>query len=376
MYSLVALLSLLVTAELLAVFAQRRRGLIPALAVTLAALLYTHVWGLFLATGCAFAVLVLFVLERRRAIILDALLSFGGALVLFAPWLPTLAYQAAHTAAPWSLAPTWRAIEQIPSVLLGAFPAVALALLAGAVGVVIAFRSDEQEEWRSLMLALSALLGSMIVAWSASKLSAAWASRYFAIFLGPLLLVLSGAFARLRGAAVLVTVALLAIWISGSSTPKLTFKSNVRPVAATVAPRLAAGDLVIETHPEELPVVYHYLHRVGLRYATTLGAVGDPSFMDWRDVLRRLRTHTTASTLEPLLASVRVGQRVALFVPSFVHAGQWLAPWTRLVRIRALQWDRVLARDRRFRRILAAPASGTGASSANPVRASVFVRVR
>ena len=48
----------------------------------------------------------------RRALVRDGVLAFGGAALLFAPWVPTLLYQAAHTGAPWSHRPTGRSLER------------------------------------------------------------------------------------------------------------------------------------------------------------------------------------------------------------------------------------------------------------------------
>src|SRR3712207_8764329 len=41
---------------------------------------------------------------RRRdwELLRDGLLAGGGALLLYAPWIPSLLYQAEHTGAPWS----------------------------------------------------------------------------------------------------------------------------------------------------------------------------------------------------------------------------------------------------------------------------------
>ena len=53
MYSLMLVMSLLATAAFLHVFAFGRRRYLPLFMVLLAAMLYTHNWGLFLGAGLA-----------------------------------------------------------------------------------------------------------------------------------------------------------------------------------------------------------------------------------------------------------------------------------------------------------------------------------
>src|SRR5205823_942945 len=80
-------------------------------------------------------------------------------------------------------------------------------------------------------------------------------------------------------------------------------KENARQVAAALAPSLRPGELVIATHPEQVPVLRYYLGG-GLRWATTLGPVTDPRIMDWRDAVDRLRRTRARPTLDNLLATV------------------------------------------------------------------------
>jgi len=84
-----------------------RRRYLWLFAVSLALVLYTHNWGLWLAVGFAMALgpCAIAAADRRR-IWRDAAMSFGAVAVAYLPWLPTLAYQRAHTGAPWSPART------------------------------------------------------------------------------------------------------------------------------------------------------------------------------------------------------------------------------------------------------------------------------
>src|SRR5581483_9166717 len=105
-----------------------RRAFVPLLGVSLAALLYTHNWGLFLALGLAVTTAVA-ARERWRS----AAVAAATTAVLYAPWLPTLAYQSKHTGAPWAMVPGFYALVLSPgSVLAGDGPFVAVVLGAGA----------------------------------------------------------------------------------------------------------------------------------------------------------------------------------------------------------------------------------------------------
>ena len=69
---------------------------------------------------------------RRRELVRDGLLGFGGAFVLYLPWVPTTLYQAAHTGAPWSDQPAFDSLLGVPGVLLGRMPQIVLLICAGA----------------------------------------------------------------------------------------------------------------------------------------------------------------------------------------------------------------------------------------------------
>jgi hypothetical protein len=120
----------------------------------------------------------------------------------------------------------------------------------------------------------------------------------------------------------------------------------MRSVAAEIRP----GDLILTTHPEQVPVLRYYLGQ-GYRFATTLGPVADSQVMDWRDALKRIRSITPASQLEPVLASVRPGQHLVVVWPVFRDFRAWQSRWTRLVYLTSEVWTREIARDPRFRQV-------------------------
>jgi hypothetical protein len=370
-YSLVMLLSLLTTTFFLFVFVQRERRYIPFFAVSLVALLYTHIWSAFfvLAVGLTVLVLLWRRREERRELLRDGLLGFGGAFVLYLPWLPTALYQVQHTAAPWAQGPTWRAAQQIPRTLAGGKYEVPITTIVVIVGMAVALlvrrrgeRAAESVGGNGFLRVFDdrpgwvafGLLGVMVaLAWTISQAAAVWVPRYFAIFIGPFLIWMGWTFSR----AGVIGIAALVILGAGfqfypHAPEKLFLKSNVKFVAADVAPRLHKGDVVLSTHPEQIPLIYYYMNRYGahgMRYATQLGWFPDPQVMDWRDATDRLRKTRASKNLKPILDSMRTGGQLYLIRPVVSRKIEWIAPWTSLVKRRSAQWIHYLDRDKRFK---------------------------
>lgn len=115
-------------------------------------------------------------------------------------------------------------------------------------------------------------------------------------------------------------------------------------VSGEVTPLLHHGDLVVSAQPDSLPLAWYYLP-TGLRWATTIGPVRDPSYMDWVYALKRLRNANPAPTLDPLVASLRPGQQLLYIRPLTEGANNWKSSWTQLVRRRAAQWGQLLQDD-------------------------------
>jgi mannosyltransferase len=280
MYTMVALLALLATVSFLHAFAFGRRRHLPLLALWTVLLLYTHNWALFFLIGAAVALVpCLMATHDRRSMVRDAIVVFGAAGVLYLPWIPTLLYQVAHTGAPWSRAPTAReAVSELSAVLGDERVLVALLLVGGAglSGLATRRRLPQSVAVLGAVALVAVPLG---VSWVTSQFEPNWATRYFAMIVGPVLLVAAAGLARagIQGVAALVLI--LLFWtqplgrVTGlkDETPAHQ-KSNVKTVTAAFAPRLHPGDLVVVTHPEQVPVVRYYFGD-GLRYATPMGGV-------------------------------------------------------------------------------------------------------
>ena len=336
MYALAACLSIVAaTAYAHGVLLGRRRYL-PLLVLSLVLLLYTHNWGLFLCAGFVVATVVFARRHWREAAVAGAV-----TLILYAPWLPTLASQARHTGAPWAMRPGFHALLLAPGAAFAGD--LAFGALAAAVGVGLARRRGEVAPFALLVVAGATILA----AWAESQISSTWTSRYFAVLLGPLLLVAGAGLVRSGRLGIAALAFAVVLWIGYSVHDD---KSNARSVAHTAARYLAPGDLVLTTHPEQTPVLRYYLGP-RFRYATQLGPVADPRMMDWRDALARLRAVTVARDLEPVLASVRPGQRFVVVSPVFRDYRAWQAPWTREVYLTSQAWTRAIAADPRFRRV-------------------------
>lgn len=357
MYSLLALLGLLAVAFFLHAFVYGRRRYVPALAVVLAAMLYTHNWGIFFGVGMAAALVpVLRSGGDRRRILIDAALAFGGAGLLYLPWLPTLLYQAQHTGAPWVKAPRLGAPIQIARGLLGGDRTTVALVLAGGAGAAIVLRRALSRERRSVLVMLVLTITTLVVAWIVSQVSPAWTTRYLAVVLGPILLLAALGLMR-AGRLGLVSLGLVLVLWAPPAIYMTKYKSNVSDVAAEMRTRLKPGDLVIVMQPEQTPLVHYYLPP-GLRYASELSPVPvrDPRVMDWRDAMAKMRAARPEANLAPLLATLAPGQHV-LFVPSITENAQnWQAPWTSFVRRRAAQWGEALANDRQLVRTATAPS--------------------
>jgi mannosyltransferase len=355
MYALVILLSIIVSGTFVLAFVQRRRAWLPALGAALALLMYAHNWGLFLAVGTGAAVLVLLAGESdRRALLRDAALVYGAVALVYLPWLPSLLFQARHTGAPWSVAPLPQdALGGLTRLLGGAAPAMGFALVTGSglAGLMVGPRLRGPKA-RAVLALLTMGAVALALAWGMSQVSPAWAMRYLSVLLGPLLLLGAAGLSRAGALGAVTVVALVILWAQ-PRTHALETKSNAHTASVLVRDRLEPGDLVVAVHPEQGPLMRIYLPP-GLRWANAMGPVADPQVMDWRDVLDRLTAAKPKATAGGLIRTLRQNQRLLLVEP-IIRGARWGAPWTRLVRTRAGQWQRLLDHDRRLARVLAAP---------------------
>ncbi len=361
MYSLMVVLSLLTCAAFIHVYVHRNRKYLPLFAVLLAAILYTHSWGIFVTAGIIVSLLPpLLASDDRRAFFKDVLIGFTGALILFLPWFPTLIYQAQHTGAPWLNPPRFGAPVQISKSLLGGGTVTVAILLAAGSGLaaVLAARGTGtrpvQRDRTAIYTALSIGVATLAIAWLFSQVTPAWTTRYLGVALGPIFLLASFGLSRAGNLGLVALVIILGIW-AVPKTAGLENKSNVSDLAAAANPKLKKGDLVVTLQPEQQPLVNYNL-KPGLLNATQLGVPATEGVMDWRDSQERLENATPAKNLRPLTDRLPVGSHVLLVHPVTSSINDWDAPWTRLVRRRAAQWGQAMELDKRFRHDEAVPS--------------------
>ncbi|MDX6665949.1 MAG: mannosyltransferase [Solirubrobacteraceae bacterium] len=360
MYTLVVLLSMIVMTTFVLVFIQGRRRWLAGFVASGAMLLYTHNWGLFLLAASFLALVPL--LRSRTVPLRDVLIGYGAIALLYLPWLPTLMYQAAHTGAPWSNSPS---LLDLPGGLAdlvgGSGPGVALLLVGGSGLLALWAIRSEPLGPRTQQAATVSVIGVTIVlgialAFVASQISPGWTLRYFAAFVGPLILLAGGVLAP-AGNLGLATVALLAgLWLH-PPTGRVNNKSNVHHVSILLQGRVAPGDIVVSTQPEQVPVEAFYFPP-GLRWASGMGWWPDTRVVDWRDALDRYRAARVKRTANTFVRALKPGQQLVLVQP-ILRTATWNAPWTRLVRRRSKQWERYLDGDRLLSREAAVPHLGT-----------------
>jgi mannosyltransferase len=365
MYSLLALLSLIVAVAFVHVFVYHRRRYLPVFSVALATALYTHNWALFfgLATFIAFLFCVWTTPAPRRNLWRDGAIGFGVVALLFLPWLPTLAYQAQHTGAPWALAPVvWSLSEAFYFIAGGRGATMTLALAAGfgllATGTGIVVRGPRllslkvaRSEERPQAIAAAALVilsfGTLLIALLYAKTTPAWAGRYLAVIVGPLIVLVAMGLARARGLGVVALVFVCCFWVLDPRPPSRDAKSNVGAVAHVFNHHTGPTTLVLSTQPEQVPTLAYYMPQI-TRFGTPLGPVPDPRVVDWRNALVKFEQSSVRTVLAPMVRSLTPGQRVLLVIPSsFVKSPEWMV----LIHRASKRWLHYLEHDSRLRLI-------------------------
>jgi hypothetical protein len=373
MYALLTLLSLIAAGAFLHVFVRRDRRYLPVFVVATAAALYTHNWALFLALTAAAAFLVCVraaAPELRRRLWRDGLIAAAGVVVLYAPWLPTLVYQARHTGAPWDLPPVVWSLSQGLYATVGGRGAAAALLLAGGSGLWALRQPGSAQE--RLLLAAKALLilgfGTLLVAWAYSKLTPAWAIRYLGVVVAPLILLFGLGVSR-AGRLGMVALALIACWWILDPVPSSRdAKSNVGAVAAQARAHLRSDPLVLSTQPEQVPTLAYYLPAVK-HFGTPIGRVPDPRVVDWRNALERLRRSSVRTVLMPMVDRLRPGQRLLLVIPTQLQKSPL---YLKLINQDGNKWSSALYHDRALR--LLAVYNANSGHSGLPVRAALYVK--
>jgi hypothetical protein len=377
MYTLVALLSVIVAWTFVAAFVDGRRRAHLGFAVALLALVYTHNWGLDTGAACALALVPICLASRERAALLRrAVVAFGAVAAGYLPWLPTLWSQIHNTGAPWSYTPSARGVVSELAALFRDERVLVLLVVVAAVGLwpLVAAR-----RWTRDMLVTTSLATLVVIpvgiGWALSHLEPSWATRYLAVIVGPVVLLLAMGLSRAKGAGVAAVVVGAALVIQpvtrlhGYPLPR-DAKSNAHAVAADLGTRLRAADVVLVAQPEAVPLLRLELGP-DLVYADPTGRLTDPTTMDWRDALDRLRASSFATDVAPVLDRLAVGQRAVLVEPGNEPKATDTT-WINTFRAKGREIEAALRHDPRFR--LVGASWGTGEEYVS-VDALLFERV-
>ena len=332
MYALESFLSLVAVLAYVEGVVRGRRAWLAALVPTLALMVYSHNWGLLFCAALA-AATALYVREGLRRFAAVAV----GVAVLYVPWVPTFLSQVRHTGAPWSTRPSFHELLTAPGAVVGGDAAFVALVVAASAGLALTARRTE----RALAVVVG---GTVLLAWLTSQISPAWTTRYFSVVLGPTIVLAAAAVARAQRIGIVALVAVFVLWWGFNVRDE---KENARSIARGLAPLVHPGELVVSTHPEQVPVLRYYLGG-GFRWATTLGPVRDDRVFDWRDAVDRLRAAEPKPTLDAVLASVPRGTEFVVVAPVFRDYRAWKSKWTRLVWRRSVAWTSLIQHDPRF----------------------------
>ncbi len=379
MYTLAAVLALALAACHVGAFVDRDRRSLVGFVVVAVALLYTHNWGIYTLGAAAVAVVPAAWLHapgvERKVVWRWAAAAFGIVAVAYLPWVPTLLGQLRDTGAPWSFTPGPRQLVRELAALVRD-ERVLLVLGVAAGGGLLSLRARLRSRDATVAVILGLLAGLPVLAgWLAAQVEPSWATRYLAVVVGPLLLLVGIGLVRAGtfGTVALAVTAVLILQpftrIEGNLHHPVDAKSNAADVADEFGTRVEAGDVVVVAQPEAVPLLSWYLGDEPT-YADPNGVVAEPGLMDWRGAGERLAGATVETGLEPLVDAMAPGSRLLLVVPGG-PARSTDTGWVSQFRLVGAVWQLSLMVDDRLVRVdRLLPAGPTE----TPFDAVLFVR--
>ncbi|MFV0317572.1 MAG: hypothetical protein ACK5O2_11520 [Microthrixaceae bacterium] len=294
--------------------------------VVTTALLYSHYWTLWLGAATALVLVVIGFREvdserRRRVWITLGAMALG--VVLFAPWVPTMLYQSAHTGTPWGevFRPATILVVTVTDFVGGGFGELQImsyALVAAiAVAVFGSIRTRSGHQVVEIVAVprarigaeLGVLLATMVIGWAtAAASSSTYASRYAAT-VAPLFALCTAAglaMVRTRRATTVVTAIVCVTLIVGSVAEVVTDRTQADVVADALIDDMATNgttDAVVLTCPDQLgPATSRALTNRGMDLTVVAFPEGDPEFVDWVDYGERNEAADPASFVASSLA--------------------------------------------------------------------------
>jgi hypothetical protein len=351
MYALMTLWGLLASVGFIRGFVFRERRFVALFGAAEALMLYTHNWAIFFGAGSFLSLVVLYFIsdqDIRENFVRDVIYAYVGAVILFAPWIPNFFFQILHTAAPWDLKPRFGVVTQVATGVLGGASIAVVMLGSALIGCSGLFGRPQRlsrEAKVALMLLLITVL-TLAVAWVGSQITPAWVLRYFAPVVAPLLLLIAIGMSR-SGVIGAVAVIFIVLFMARPSAFEPAYKTDMQDISGEIAPMLHPNDLVIVGQPEATALAYYDLPG-GLKWASTMGPVADPSFMNWVNALKRYRAEDVWKVVPKLLDSLKPGQQVLYIRTLTEGALNWKAPWTSEIRRRSAQYGQIIADDKQL----------------------------
>jgi mannosyltransferase len=325
MYSLVMLLTALGFLALIRSMRTPRPANLVAVAVVVAALLYTQYWALYLVVTLA-----VWLLQQGRKGQRDptqrtnARWTFGAlavGCVAFVPWLPTFFFQSRHTGTPWAAPGNFGAIV---SALTGFTDNQATLSTAGSnqgrllavIYLVLAFLAVfgvARDRWhidldlhtrQRTRPVTFVVFATLVIAVGGGLLTkSGYSNRYASVVFIPfLILVVLGAMTLRdpRARAVALAVAALSGLAVGAQNVN-TQRTQAPAVAAVLAAHARPGDLVAYCPDQLGPAVYRLTSGSGYQQITYPRSTG-PAIVDWVDYKAAVREVKPATFVREIQA--------------------------------------------------------------------------
>jgi hypothetical protein len=303
MYILVVFLSLAFGLVLARAWEKPSLARWAAVTAVTAALAYTHYWTLMLiGTVAIFLLLQSHRREHYRRLCHKALFAMAAAIIPFAPWLPTFAFQMVHTGTPW--AQPVHAEVLLETVFswagpasAGAFLAMVLMLMAflgysaSPAGDCLHLRLTGRNPGRYLV---ATWMVPLVLAYGAFALSgSAFAERYTGISLPPFLLLAALGIgllpSRVTASGLLIVISVLGLL--GGRALNGQERTNASEVTTRIQQQARPGDVVGYCPDQLAPAVHRMLvdrHVTGLQEVAFADASG-PALVDWVDYAARMK---------------------------------------------------------------------------------------
>ncbi len=333
MYSLVILLSTLGVLAYVAILRRPSLANALALAVVTCALEYSHYWALFLVATAAIGTAVCAWRGPRARSCRVALAALAVGSCGFAPWVPTLVFQLAHTGTPWATPADFTALVYTFTQFAGgdsdAGRALALVLaflaLLGVAGSALDGRHvvlDLRTRPGVRALALLAV-GTLVMALIAGKLSGStFADRYSAVILMPCLLVVAYGVTALKSSRVRNGVVAIAVvfGLAASIPNAFLTRTQAGQVASAVLSRPHNGDVVAYCPDQLGPAVSRALSDRFDELA--FPRANSPEIVNWVDYAATVEHASTGAFVRRIL--LRAGPKNSIWyvsAPGYLNFG-------------------------------------------------------